>query len=371
MKFAAGYQLYQGEATLKGGIELLYHNIMFHNVAELEKIEELPGLRLQRFPKDLVNKLGGNGQDRGRLVAQASTGCEIRFVTDSSKVRITLSATDNEGDIIVYCGDFFHSVHRLPQGVMKTIRLDRPERFSGVEQEALRKKRFSNEVWRIMISRGYNATGIVNVAFHHIESFGYDIKPPSKDQLPALKWLAYGSSITHGSGAILHHNSYIQHAARRLGVDVLNKGIGGACLCEPEMADYLAQEEWDFATLELGVNMRELFTDAEFEQRARYMISEMINKNPDKPIVLITIYPNSADYSLDKSSRAFQANASYREILEKIWSEFGNKNLHLIDGRDILEDFSGLTCDLIHPSDYGHIAMGENLAKKLREILDI
>lgn len=348
---------------------MLYNNIMFHNVAELEKIEELPGLRLQRFPKDLVNKLGSKGHDNGRMVAQASTGCEIRFVTDSSKVIITLSATNCEGNIIVYFGDFFHSVHRLIPGVMKSIRLDRPQRFSEVEQEAIKKRRFSSDVWRIMISRSYDSTGIMNVAFHHIDSFGYDIKPPSKDQLPALKWLAYGSSITHGSGAVLHHNSYIQHAARRLGVDVLNKGIGGACLCEPEMADYLAQEEWDFATLELGVNMRALFTDEEFEQRARYLISEIMNKNPNKPIVLITIFPNNADFSKDKDSRASQANYSFRDIIKKIWLEFRSENLYLIDGSDILDDFSGLTCDLIHPSDYGHICMGENLARKLQKLL--
>lgn len=348
---------------------MIYQNILFHNVTELEKIEELPGLRLLRFPKDVANRLGWGRQELGRITAQASTGCEIRFVTASAKVRITLSAVDNDGDIIVYFGDFFHSVHRLPHGVMKTLSLERPRMFYEIEREALQKKRFSHDVWRIIISRGYDASGIFSVAFHNIDSFGHEIKPPSTEQLPTLKWLAYGSSITHGSGATLNHNSYIQQAAWRIGADVLNKGIGGACLCEPEIADYLALEEWDFATMELGVNMRELFTDEEFEHRARYLISAMLEKNPGKPVVLLTIYPNFADFSLNKDSRSSLATKAFRQILKNIWSEVENKDLYLIDGMDILPDFNDLTSDLIHPSDYGHISMGENLAARLVNIL--
>lgn len=350
---------------------MIYKKVELHNVPEIEKIDELPGLRLQRFPKKVVNRLGGNGQERGRLTAQASTGCEIRFVTKGERITITLSATDNDGDILVYCGDFFHSMHRLSHGVMKSIRLERPERFSKVNEQALQKRRFSTDVWRVIISSGYDALGRMNVAFHHIDAFGHEVRPPVKEEVPELKWLAYGSSITRGSGATLTHNSYIQQAARRLGVDVLNKGIGGACLCEPEIADYLAREEWDFATLELGVNMRGLFTTAEFESRAKYLISTILEKNLGKPVVLITIYPNTSDYLITENTRSAMDNVEFSECLRKLRGEFECEHLYLIEGHEILTDFSTLTCDLIHPSDYGHILMGENLAMKLREILPI
>ena len=36
---------------------------------------------------------------------------------------------------------------------------------------------------------------------------------------------------------------------------------------------------------------------------------------------------------------------------------------------DILTDFGGLTPDLLHPADNGMIRMGENLARKLKEII--
>lgn len=348
---------------------MIYKNIEFHNVAELNKLEELPGIRLQRFPTEVINRLGVMDHSNGRLVAHASTGCEIRFVTKSDRIKIALSSTDCDGDIIIYCGDFFHSMYRLQHGVIEDIRLDKSESFSKIKQQAMEIRRFSTDVWRIMISRSYNASGIMNVAFHNIETFGHEVRPPEKDEAPTLKWLAYGSSITNGSGATLNHNSYIQQAARRLGVDVFNKGIGGACHCEAEVADYLSKETWDFATLELGVNMREVFTTQEFESRVRYLVSTMIEKNPSKPVVLITIYPNSSDFLLEENSKSSIANIEFSNVIRNLVSELKHKNLYLMEGSEILTDFNALTCDLIHPSDYGHILMGENLAVKLKNIL--
>jgi len=36
-----------------------------------------------------------------------------------------------------------------------------------------------------------------------------------------------------------------------------------------------------------------------------------------------------------------------------------------VEGREILRDYRGITKDLIHPGDYGHIEMGANLAAAL------
>ena len=90
-------------------------------------------------------------------------------------------------------------------------------------------------------------------------------KKPGEDEKPRRRWLAYGSSITNvGSW-------YVHHAALRLLADVFNKGMCGSCLCEPEVAGWLPScESWDFATLELGVNMRGGFSAMEFEKRARF-----------------------------------------------------------------------------------------------------
>lgn len=69
---------------------MIYQDIQFHNVAEIETIAGIPGFRLQRFPKEVRNMLGHKEHERGRFYAQKAAGCEIRFVTEASFFRITL-----------------------------------------------------------------------------------------------------------------------------------------------------------------------------------------------------------------------------------------------------------------------------------------
>ncbi|WP_248924721.1 GDSL-type esterase/lipase family protein [Paenibacillus hamazuiensis] len=349
---------------------MIHEHVCFHNVEELELRTGMPGWVLQRYPKRVRDRLGEGYDERGRYVASMSTGCEMRFVTSSGRIRITLSAPVEEGDIVVYNGDFFHSLHRLESGKIQTLQLERSDRFAEVPKEALQTGRFSPDVWRIFVSRRYVAGPGFQVAYHHLETFGHPVRPPAPDEVPSVRWLAYGSSITHGSGATVNPNSYIQQAARRLGFDVLNKGLGGSCFCEKETADFFAAHPgWDVATLELGVNMRGFFTTEQFAERAGYLVRSMAAAHPGKPIFLITLFPNSADHHMSKDHAAKKANREFADVLRGLHRELASPNVHLLEGHELLPDFGALAADLIHPSDYGHIVIGENLAKRMKDFL--
>lgn len=343
---------------------MIYDNIEFYNVMELEKTETMAGLKLQRFPKEIRDNLGYKDRKKGRIVSQTSTGCEIRFVTETKNIRLYLSSLNGNGEVLVFNGNFFHGKYTLNSGVVTTLNLEENERFEELKPEVFKGYPFSRKVWRIFMSRGFTAV------YHGIDAYGEALRPPMEDEVPKLRWFAYGSSITHGSVATSHNNSYIEQAARRLGVDVLCNGLSGACMCEKIIADYIAdREDWDFATLELGVNMRVPFTSEEFEIYARYLIKKVVESNPKKPVVIITIYPNRAVYFKNQDDISHIRNREFNEILKKIYDEINADNLYLIEGKDILTDFSGLSSDLIHPSDYGHILMGQNLADKLKDII--
>lgn len=346
---------------------MIFEQLAFHNVEELEPLTTASGFLLQRFPKAVRERLGRPGDQRGRYIAAMSTGCEIRFVTEAPIVRATLSAPMTGGDVVVYNGDHVHSVHALEPGVPKTLHLERPAEFAAVRAGRLRENaRFSPDVWRLFVSRSYLGGPGFQVAFHALETFGYDRRPPQPGETPSRRWLAYGSSITQGSGATVHHQAYIQQAARRLGCEVLNKGMGGSCLCEREMADYLAaRADWDFATLELGVNMRGHFTTEQFTERASYLVERMTTQQPGKPIFLLNMFPNGADYPEDLSHPLTAVNRDYREALRHIHRRLALPNVQLLEGEAILPDFSALASDLLHPSDYGHIVMGQRLAEEL------
>ena len=122
-------------------------------------------------------------------------------------------------------------------------------------------------MWRILFHQDARA------AYLGHEAYGAAIRPPRQEEVPSLRWLAYGSSITYGANTQHPATSYVQQAARRLGVDVLNLGLPGSCMAEPAMAEYLASRtDVELVTCELGVNMTGWIEPAEFERRVRHLL---------------------------------------------------------------------------------------------------
>jgi len=328
-------------------------NLEFHNVAEFREHNGLPGLGMCRYPAKVRKVM----TEHGKLMAIESVGCEIRFFTESQNVRVYLYAVSGNPVVWVYRGDIWNATFHLEQGKISCLSVAKPD-FSKFKEEYLNKGAFSPNIWRFIIGGGH-------VAFCSVESFGYPLRPPKISEKPKKKWLAYGSSITH---ADLY--GYIHTAARILGVDLLNKGMSGSCFCEKETADYLADEcEWDFATLELGVNMRNTVEPAEFTERAEYIVDKFTSKkNADKPVILISIFPNGND-ALKIPDKVSETQNKYRKILRDLASKMKSRNVHLIEGNTILDDFTMLAADLVHPTHPGHALMGYNLAKTLRKII--
>lgn len=327
--------------------------VEFHNVSLPELWPNGPGWVLPRYPKEVREVINM----AGRQTSQESAGCEIRFVTGSPTIRVYLSAANAEVETVVFCGDFQHSTHKLEPGRIQCVHLQVPERFSAVQADYLNKGLFAPQVWRLMFSRN-------TVLFHGIDPLGHDLRAPLATEKPKLKWLAYGSSITHS-----HWKGYPNQAAMRLGVDVQNKGLSGSCHIEKEVADFLARKcDWDFITMELGINMRHDYEPAEFERRARYLVEGSLKAKPGKPVVLITVYPNFS-FHAKNPGREWEWEKAYNEILRMLAKEKASEGVCLIEGFEVLGDFRHLSADLLHPSEYGHVRMGENLATALKPLI--
>lgn len=332
-------------------------------MVELEKISGLPGLRLQRFPAAVRKGLGHLEHERGRFYSQVSVGCEIRFVTEAKFIKIGLSSLEQTGEVYIYKGDLLHSVHSLPAGVITTLHLEEPDKFTPVAADSFARNSFSPRVWRFVF--GKNAT----VTFNYLETFGHGCRPPHQDEKPAVQWVAYGSSITFGGNTHHYPNAYVVQAARRLGYDIANKGMAGSCFCDQVMAEYLPTLESDLVTLELGVNMRGRFTGNEYRQRVTYILDQLRTAAPTKPIVVLGIFPNGANYATDQTSRLAQNNVLFSDISRTLVEQRKDQHLYYISGERILPDIACLSTDLLHPSDDGHIIMGENLARELQVIM--
>jgi lysophospholipase L1-like esterase len=326
--------------------------IEFHNTPAPEPSPAGSGWILPRYPRNAYNTF----DSPGFLTAQESTGVELRFVTRARHLRVFVTALTQDSEIAVFKGDYPHLVQKIPHGVTQCVHLTPPDLFDRVRPEALR-HRFHPDVWRVVFDRG-------TMVFNGIDTFGAPIRKPLADEKPALRWLAYGSSITHST-----RNGYPHQTAARLRVDVQNKGQSGSCYIDPAAVEYIAAgADWDFATCELGVNMRATFEPDAFAARARHLVTRCTEAKPGRPLALITHFRNSAHHLAEPDATTAKQTA-FDQILRDLAAEFADRHVHLIEGTDIVDDLSCLSSDLLHPSDAGHARMAENLSRALRPIL--
>lgn len=339
---------------------MIYRNIEFFNVAELLPVDGLPGLRLYRFPKALAETLGESWQHNARFRAQRVHGCELRFVTEARCLDIALTAYGNDIDVQVFRGDRILQKNTLRAGQTTVLHIETPPREQEVAAAAHTPHRFSHQVWRFLFGmQGY-------LHFNTLDTYGWPVRPPLAEEQPAVRWLAYGSSITCGSAVTVYTNAYITQAARRLGWDVLNKGLSGSCFCEPQIADYLAQQQVDYMTLEVGVNMAPGFHFMEYADRLERLLATAGRNQNVKRFFVIDAFPYYGAWHLDANLPAARHYAPFKQVTRELTAAQKDDRFISLHGEDILCDPTWLSCDLLHPSDEGHILMGQALAEAIR-----
>lgn len=332
---------------------MLWNNVLLHNVAELTDVWR-EGKKMQRVPEDVRTHLNPGAQNRCLFMANS----EIRFVCDGP-ARVTLSSPQGHGQFMVAYGSFMDSGKYPITPNPLTLELTVNERLLKIDPKQLANDPWSPRVVRLIFPRQ-------EMVVYKIE--GQNIRPPKAPEMPSLTYLAYGTSITEGGASTMPHLSYVGQTARNLGADLINLGMSGSCHAEPQMFDYIAsRDDWDIATLALSVNMLG-FEVEEFQKRVRYGINKVAQAHPNKPVACITLYPFGDDLC-DASKEAAQKAQAFRQVLRDEVAASGKANLHLIEGPEILDQINGLSHDMIHPSDFGMMRMGQNLAAKLKALL--
>ena len=343
------------------GHDLIYDDVELHNIAEVHRVPGQAGVRPQRVPEAVRASL--NERAQARMLSPA--GAEIRFVSESEATRVTLSCPDGAADVVVFHGGFQSTERHALGAKPQEIEVSTPEMLGQLDPDLVPDMPFAPQVCRLMLSGD-------PVHLHGIEGSG--VRPPHPSEFPRLRYLAYGTSITHGYSATAAHLSYVGQTARRLGVDLINLGVGGAAFCEPELADYIAaRRDWDFATLALSCNMMsDRFPPDRFYDRVSYMVNTVAGADPSRPVACITLYPRFQDLLARRflvTEEGQRKPGIYRQKLRDAVANCPHPNVHLLEGPSILDDPTGLTPDLIHPADNGMIVMGENLARCMRALI--
>ncbi len=335
---------------------ITHDNLAFHNVAELVQAPG-GGLHLARFPASVWPSVEAS---LGDIAVRNSNGCEIRFVTDSRRVRLYLrSLHQSHVDTQHLRGNqLVLRESRIPAGSIFCVDVDLPQLEPNRTETCRADGGFDPQVYRI------NSFGMP-LAYHGVDAMGGNIRPPTPDELPKLRWLAYGSSITQGSS----YNNYVNAAASMLEADVYNLGMAGSCHIEKDIVDFIVERnDWDFATFELGINMRQSDGDnSVFAQKVKYLLEQVTSRHGDKPLFVITIFDNGILH--EKNPSGFQRdlkekNALLREITQRY------TQVTLIHGEKLVPDFRGFLVDLLHPEAFAATRMGIALADTIRPVLE-
>lgn len=335
--------------------------VQLHNCGGVELTEDGKGVMLYRLPKEVRDKLDmktPDGKERsGATQMRAAVHSEIRFVlNDGAKLSdVKLHIKSEKGaSLVFFWGDILAGEAKLTLGDKAKPITPPSHGLLDSLMEKFPRGRFANRVCRVVI-RG------TEVAFNGLDG---DVRPPKPEELAPVM-LSYGTSISQGAAASRTDLAWNALTARAIGHDFINLGSSGTAFCEPAMADYLAGLKWDLCVLELSVNMAGTgFSTAQFKERAGALIEKLASTHPKAPIVCISLFPYGTG-DLWKNARA----AEYRKALEEICTASEHKNVHFVSGPDLLS-FTGLSEDLLHPSDHGMIEIATKLAPRIRTILD-
>jgi len=335
--------------------------VQLHNFAGVEPTEDGTGVWLYRLPKEVREKLDTT-TPKGQQRSGAQRMCfarqsEIRFVLGEgirpSDVKLHLQATKG-AQLTFFWGDVLAATSRLNPGgeARPVIPLSHGLLDSLIEK--FPRGRFANRVCRVVIDGG-------EISLHGIEG---SVRPPKPEELAPVM-LSYGTSISEGAAASRGDLAWNALTARALGYDLLNLGSSGTAFCESAIADYMSGLDWDLCVLEISVNMAGTgFTTEQFKERAAYMIDKLATSHTAAPIVCISLFPfGTGDIWKNPNTKA------YREALKEIVEVSGYKNVHFVSGPDLLS-FTGLSRDLLHPSDHGMIEISTKLTARIWEFKD-
>ena len=330
---------------------MLDTNIQLHNIAELFPAET-GGLGLCRIPLALRAQLNDSAQAN----AIQGTGCELRFNLLSESVRIVLEMTERPAIAEVYNGPFLTSWHAIDTSPTEII-VTQPERLAQLCDVAReRGLPFDPRLMRVVLPWR------PPVRIHAVEG---KFAPPRAEQAPATRYLTYGSSITHGNSSIGATGMWARRVAQRLGVDFINLGFGGGAHCEAVLADYIAaRDDWDFATLELGINMVTWLDLDAFAARVDDFIRTIAEAHHETWIFCIDMFPFFMDFD-----PASTINHAYRAVVQETVARLDLPKLVHIDGRELLRNPAGLSADLLHPAPAGMEEIALNLAERMRAFL--
>jgi len=321
------------------------------------RVEENDGyFSLLRFTKEQEELYKGVSKDFYTKTF-ATAGIVLDFVTDSKTLTVkaelapSASRTYYSFDIFVDGKEHAHI-----------------DNFSGVEIE----KSYSSQKFEIKpidttvdLGDGEKRVSVympwsVSVKFGEISlDDGAKVLPCEKRK----KMLVFGDSITHGYDSMRPCGHYVHKICDTLGYEQINKGIG-AEIYRPELARLAEPYQPDVVMVVYGTNDWNLCTKEQFTANCQGFLEALSENYKDARIVVLSPIWRKNFTDVKPFGSFFDVEKVQSEIVSNI------ENAVLISGFDLVPHDCDMFGDLrLHPNDKGFEYYGENLLKKIRDII--
>ncbi len=188
-----------------------------------------------------------------------------------------------------------------------------------------------------------------------------------------LRWVAYGSSITHCEAPNSPARAWPAVVSRTCALNLTCLGYGGNCMLEPLVGMLIRDLPADIITLKLGINVhgQSTLNARTFQPAVIGLVRLIREKHPQTPLGVITpIVCPMRETTRNAVARTLEDYR--RDITEAVrrLRGAGDRRLWLFDGRELLgSGDAGHLHDGLHPDGDGYELIGTRAAAKVLPVL--
>ncbi len=294
--------------------------------------------------------------------AKTTSGIIISFLTNSSKIKTSfkmLSGEQRKGLFAIYADGNLISTKTMLAGGDSLINIDINSPNPGSEI----KYDLTLPTWN-------------NLAFTGLEIDAMaDLLRINEAEKPL--YVAYGNSITHGTGQNGTNETYAFKVAEKFGWELYNAAVGGGKTSKA-LADMIRDnfDNIDYITILIGYNDYNSSGIDTVEYKSRYnaVLNSIRETHPATAIFCITQTYTRQDTSKTTGLPIDDFRTALANLVRGRQKQ-GDDNLYLIRGEAItsaanLKD-PAVSKDPVHFSIEGAVLFADSLAEKIREILNI
>lgn len=290
-------------------------------------------------------------------------GARIRFRTDATTIAARLNYSELHQSKTARNGIGVWSV----DGVFK------PEwSFRSRDQAVRRGPETVEVILSNGIAGGFHDFEIVLPYGDSVDFAGLKVNPEARFEptraRPAIRYVAYGDSITHGFSASAVNKSYPFLVGQAKGWETINLGFGGrSSFPAPTDAAVITSLKPDVVTVLLGVNdWNGGVSLAVYRKNMEAFLDNLRAAQPETPVYLLTPLWVGPGWNPPGKKTELE---NYRQVLRDIAAARGDPNLHLIEGTELIDpDLSLFDRVPLHPNDAGFVMMAGRLAQKLNSL---